>query len=578
MPCASAVECPIARRPGGTRFLRPHTRPHTKRRKRRCGAVCVLSPRLENAGSNPAIGIRKPRKAGLSRNRSVPGYITRDRRFLGELLGVDGAEAEAIYDSGRERCVAFILELAASVERLTAAGELLEERVRGLEAEARRDSRTSSKPPSQDPPKTRQQRRAEARAKAKELLAGEGAERKAGAQEGHKGSGRTLAAEDQVDEIVCHYPLACRGCGRELSTDERRPGGRFGRHQVAELPPISVLVVEHRTHRVRCPDCDAETTAGLPDGIGSSAFGPRLRAAIVTLTARNRISRRGAAELAGEMFGARLSTGSVDAICQHASEVLAGPYEQLRDWVRAQDAVHVDETGWRTAGDSRALWTMSTPQAAIFEIAERCDREQFDDLIGSFPGIIVSDRWPGYEHLDPDRRQVCWSHLQRDFRRHSEGLAEQKSFGERGLALCDRVFAAWRAFQREHHDRARLQAELEPIQAALRDLLQTAGRKSKRTRYHRRFANNLLKVWPALWTFTTHPSVEPTNNPAERALRAPVIHRKLSHGTRSNDGERFAERALSTAATCRQQKRSMFEFITQLLTAHTRGDPLPALT
>lgn len=84
---------------------------------------------------------------------------------------MDRAELEAIYDSGRERCVGFMVELVASVERLTAASELLEERLRRLEDQARRDSRTSSKPPSQDPPKTRQQRRAEARAKAKDLLA-----------------------------------------------------------------------------------------------------------------------------------------------------------------------------------------------------------------------------------------------------------------------------------------------------------------------------------------------------------------------------------------------------------------------
>jgi transposase len=491
---------------------------------------------------------------------------------------VERAEAEAIYDSGRERCVAFILELAASVERLTAAGEGLEERVRRLEAEARRDSRTSSAPPSADPPKTRQARRAEARAKAKELLAREGAKRKAGAQEGHRGAGRRLAPEDRVDEIVAHYPQACRGCGREFGEDERRPGGRFGRHQLAELPPISVLLVEHRTHRLRCPDCRAETTAALPAAIGCSAFGPRLRAAIVTLTARNRISRRAASELAGEMFGAKLSLGSVDAICQHASGVLAGPYERLQEWIRAQDALHIDETGWRTAGESRALWTMTTPQAAIFQIAEHCKREQFDELIGPFPGIVISDRWPGYEHLNAERRQVCWSHLQRDFRRHSEGLAEQKTLGEEGLELTGRVFAAWRAYQHEHHDRARLQTELEPIQSALRALLEDAGRKSKRTRYHRRFANNLLKVWPALWTFLTIEGVEPTNNPAERALRGPVIHRKLSHGTRTDDGERFAERALSAAATCRQQHRSLFQFLTELLTAHSRGDPLPALT
>jgi transposase len=491
---------------------------------------------------------------------------------------MERAEAEAIYDSGRERCVEVMLELAGSVERLREQCERLEDRIRRLEEQARRDSRTSSTPPSQDPPKTRQQRRAQARAKAKELLAREGDKRKAGGQEGHAGAGRRLVSEDQVDEIVEHYPDACQRCGDQFSEDKRRRTGRFGRHQIAELPPISVLLIEHRTRRLRCPRCRAETTAELPAGIASSAFGPRLRPAIVTLTARNRISRRAASELAAEMFGARLSTGSVDAICQYASGLLAGPCQQLRDWICTQDALHVDETGWRTAGDSRALWTLSTPRASIFEIAEHCNREQFDELIGSFSGIVVSDRWPGYEHLDPDRRQVCWSHLQRDFRRHSEGLAEQQTFGEQGLALSGRVFAAWRAFQHEHHEHSRLQAELAPIQTELRALLEDAARTSKRTRLHRRFANNLLKVWPALWTFATVADVEPTNNPAERALRGPVIHRKLSHGTRSNDGERFAERALSAAATCRQQRRSLFEFLTELLTAHSRGDPLPTLT
>ena len=86
---------------------------------------------------------------------------------------MDRAEAEAIYDSGREACVEFILELAGRVEQH-------EERLRRLEEQARQDSRTSSRPPSQDPPKTRAQRRAEARARAKELMRREGEGRERG--------------------------------------------------------------------------------------------------------------------------------------------------------------------------------------------------------------------------------------------------------------------------------------------------------------------------------------------------------------------------------------------------------------
>ena len=484
---------------------------------------------------------------------------------------MERAEAEAIYDSGRDACVQFILDLAARVQQL-------DERLARLEAQTRQDSRTSSKPPSQDPPKTRAQRRAEARAKAKELMRREGEARKPGGQAGHRGAGRELKPEDQVDEIVDHYPDACGGCGREFTARQRRPGWRFGRHQVAELPPISVLWTEHRTHQLRCRHCRARTSALLPQEIAGSAFGPRLQAAIVTLTARHRLSRRGIVELARDLFGVTLSTGAADAICQRASEASAGPHCQLQDWVLDQAAVHVDETGWRTRGEGRALWTATTSEATFLQIAEHCNREQFTALIGSaYAGIVVSDRWNGYSHLDPTRRQVCWSHLQRDFRRHADGLAEQKIFGQQGLELTRRVFCAWRAYQNEHHDRQMLHAQIAPIQTELRALLEQASPKKARNRWHRQFANNLLKVWPALWTFTTSDGIEPTNNPAERALRAPVIHRKVSLGTQSQNGERFAERALSAAATCRLQSRSLFTYLSELLIAHSRGDPFPAL-
>ena len=57
-----------------------------------------------------------------------------------------------------------------------------------------------------------------------------------------------------------------------------------------------------------------------------------------------------------------------------------------------------------------------------------------------------------------------------------------------------------------------------------------------------------------------------------------MIYRKLSLGSQSDDGERFAERALSAAVTCRMQHRSLFAYLSELLAAHTRGDAFPALT
>jgi transposase len=282
-------------------------------------------------------------------------------------------------------------------------------------------------------------------------------------------------------------------------------------------------------------------------------------------------------ELLSELFAVGISVGAIDAICQRTSRLLSGPHERLASQVLGSGAVNVDETGWYLAGENRTMWTAATPQAAIFRIVEDRHRDRLGELLGSdFEGIVTSDRWWAYDLLDPEQRQACWSHLQRDFRFHSEGLAAQQIFGQAGLQLTRRLFETWHAYA-GHQDRSRLAVEMTPIQTELRELLEHATNKSKRHRLFRRFANNLLKLWPALWTFITVPGVTPTNNAAERALRGPVIHRKLSHGNQSDDGERFTERSLSASVTCRLQHRSLLAYLRDLLTAHQTSGALPAL-
>jgi transposase len=380
-----------------------------------------------------------------------------------------------------------------------------------------------------------------------------------------------------MQEVVDHYPEECSGCGRQFPDAEKVPRHRPGRHQVAELPATAVVYSEHRTHRLRCPGCRKRTRARLGI-VGESPFGPCLQAAVVALTARNRISRRDMSELLWELFGVRVSVGAIDAICQRTSCLLAGPHERLASHVLDSGAVNVDETGWLLAGENRTMWTAATAQAAIFRIVCDRHRDRLTELLGpDFHGIVTSDRWWAYDLLDPEQRQACWSHLQRDFRFHSEGLAAQQQFGEAGLALTRRLFETWHAYTEQHLDRDRLAAEMTPVQAELRELLEQAANGSKRHRLHRRFANNLLKLWPALWTFITVPGVSPTNNAAERALRGPVIHRKLSYGNQSDNGERFTERALSASVTCRLQHRSLLAYLRDLLTANQTGGALPAL-
>jgi transposase len=270
--------------------------------------------------------------------------------------------------------------------------------------------------------------------------------------------------------------------------------------------------------------------------------------------------------------------GSVDAILQHAAQTLGEPYEDPPCHVRAAPALNIDETGWRLRGGKRTLWGALTGRAAVFRIAEGRHRREAQVLLGEqFAGVACSDRWWAYDYLDPGQRQLCWAHLVRDLTAHSEGRGAQKQFGAAGLAISKRLFAAWGEF-REDADRERLLESIAPLQEELRALLEEAATKAARNRRHRTFAKNLLKRWPALWSFASVPGVEPTNNHAERGLRGAVIYRKLSLGSQSEEGERTIARLLSASVTCRLQRRSLFAYLSELLTAEIRGDPVPLLS
>lgn len=469
-------------------------------------------------------------------------------------------EAEAIYDAGREVVVEVLLRMDRQVQQLTA-------RVDNLERELAKNSRNSSRPPSSDPPSARKSGKP-ARSKG---VSG----RSQGAQSGHEGRGRELLPSWAVDEVIEHWPSAC-GCGHVFCDEERVGVGDAVRHQIEELPQISTLVIEHRCPRVRCPDCRKAVRADLPAEIASSAFGPRLQAAIAVLSVRNRISRRDAVELTSELFGARISTGTVDAILARAGDALADPYDDLLARVRAAGAVNMDETGWRLKGAQRTLWGAFTSRHAVLKITDSRHEDHAREILDSTTAVITSDRWWAYNHLPVHRRQICWSHLQRDFQAQAEGIGAEHELGQVGLEVCDELFFAFEAFQHTR-DRRQLRRVIARLQRRLKPILRTYSGKKPRYKRTRGLAKNLLKVWPALWTFAKVKGVTPTNNHAERGLRSAVIYRKLSLGSQSDQGETRIARLLSVHTTCRLQARSLFGYLADVLAHHASSTPVPLL-
>jgi transposase len=476
---------------------------------------------------------------------------------------VERAEAEAIYDQGRDVVVAVLLRMDEQIGRLERRVAAQEERIVQLERQVKRSSHNSSQPPSADPPNSPPRR-------------GKGPSgRKQGAQPGHEGAGRELLPTSAVDEVIVHWPSRC-GCGHEFTEHELVAVGKPVRHQIEELPRLAVTVTEHQCPRVRCPGCGERRRAALPAEVVASSFGPRFHAAVAVLSVRNRVSRRDVVELCEQLFGARISAGTVDAILARVADALEEPDADLLERVRGARALNMDETGWRTAGERRALWGAFTDRHAVVRVRADRHENRAKELLGDTRAIVTSDRWWAYSHLPLKRRQICWAHLRRDFKAHAEGLGAENAFGEEGLRVCEELFWSWEIYVHTR-DRAELKRRIRALRREFKPILRTYSGKAPRYKHCRGMARNLLKVWPALWTFADHKGVEPTNNHAERALRGSVIYRKLSLGSQSTDGERRIERLLSVHTTCRLQRRPLHDYLVDALTTHSRGDPAPLL-
>lgn len=429
----------------------------------------------------------------------------------------------------------------------------LERRLGELEERLKLNSRNSSKPPSSDGPA--------GSGKPRKPPTG----RKRGGQRGHKGHHRAATAPEHLDHVVdCPPPAQCLCGGATVMHGEPY------RHQVFEIPPIAPVVTEYRCQGGLCTQCGRYQRAALPAGVPNGQLGPRALALIGTLSSQFHVPQNKLPTLLAEVFGLKFSLGCLSEAHGKVAQGLAAPTDGLHQALLRDPIKHLDETSHQSHGHMMWNWALATSWGATFHIHPSRGKLVAQELLGKTPtGVLVSDRYAAYQWIPVQQRQVCWAHLLRDFRRisHRDGLP-----GVLGRSLLRMAYLLFR-----YHHRKLEGDAYQGLQARMHRVLQRASELSQCTRTANT-CTNLLKIWPALWHFTRDAAVPPTNNLAERALRAVVVRRKISYVTRSGSGMRFVERAFGAVYTCRQQGRSVFQFFCDAITYYYRGaGPPPSL-
>jgi len=450
--------------------------------------------------------------------------------------------------------------LLALVESVKGRIAELECRVGDLEARLKLNSTNSSKPPSSDP----------IGFKRKPPPPPSG--RKRGGQPGHQRAQRRLVPPEKVRSITECRPADCRRCGYLLRGDDPTPLV----HQVAELPKIEPLVDEYRLHRLACPRCGTTTCANLPAGVPTGGFGPYLQAVLAALAGGYRLSKRQVQQMAGDLFGLSIATGMASKLERQSATALEAPYNEVALDVHDAKAVSIDDTPWRQDRDKAQLWVVVTALTTVFTIAAKRSAAVAQALLGSKPNqIVTSDRHSSLQWIDPAWRQVCWSHLARDFQAMIDRGGAGEATGHALLRLSKRMVRWWHRLGDGAVDRQRFRT----IAARLRREVKAALESGQRCGCAKTAATcfEILKVEEGLWTFARVEGIEPTNNASERALRHAVIWRRISGGTDSADGSRFVERMLTVVATCRQQRRNVLDYLSSCFEAQLRGQKVPSL-
>jgi len=353
--------------------------------------------------------------------------------------------------------------------------------------------------------------------------------------------------------------------------------------QVHDLPPMRLLVTEHRAERRRCLQAGCgQVTAGLfPDHVrGPASYGPGLRAVAAYLHAHQHLPYERTAQLLDDVFGAPVSTGTLAAMMAECAKRLDGFLQTVRAQLVGAEVVNFDETGARVAGKLHWVHSASTGTLSLFTVHAKRGTEAMDQagVLPGFTGVAVHDGWSCYGRYEHVTHARCNAHHLRELAGVAE-QSDQRAWAEGMAALL--VEASWAVAraaaagldqldsQRLAHYLRRYDAIVAEGRRANRPPPSPGGNSNKRKgRRKQSKAANLLdrldRHRDEVLRFAVDFRVPFTNNQAERDIRMVKLQQKISGCWRTTRG---AERFLairSYVSTARKQGVEVLDALRQV--------------
>ena len=370
--------------------------------------------------------------------------------------------------------------------------------------------------------------------------------KKPGAKPGHKPYFRPMP--DHIDFVRQVPVLVCPECG-ETKLSNKVQETRIRTYE--DIPVHTPIAIRLEIERRYCRTCQKLVETRVSEVLPGARFSLRVMLIVTWFKIRHRMTEEAIPDVLKTLFRLNISEGEIIHIL-HQVAIAFGPYYQelIKD-IRNAEARNIDETFWRINGENVCLWAFVTKGQTLYRIASSRSHEAPLQMLGRrHKGVDVHDRFSVYKTLarkTKNLQQDCWAHIITN----AEELAY--FYGEEGMHILQVVkdtYAAAKAYNHQGTD-----TDIKRLFQTMADQL---NRVYKSSRCHR-FVVNLLGEKDNLLEFVRNPNVDGTNNRAERALRPPVVARKISGGNRSQRGARNYEILLSVTQTLHQNEQNLVE-------------------
>ena len=374
-----------------------------------------------------------------------------------------------------------------------------------------------------------------------------------GAPKGH--IGYTRHVPERIDCIKNVIPNKCPCCGEKLLGETQEIRSRY----VTDVKLTSKVVnTKYNIHRKYCRNCKKLVESEIPNALSHARFGLKLMLLVMYLKLGLRLPCNKICEYFVDMHDLKISQGEIIVILRQLAVAFGDHYAYLEKIVKLARVKHADSTSWRINGKNYFAWVFIASGVVLYKIRKRNNHKVALVMFGKQHGnVLVVDRHSAFRTLAEKvgfLLQLCWSHILQDSKELSENFGAEGKYVHKKLK---EIFALAKSFEGK--------GQSEHVEALKAEIFLLTQRHYKHSTI-RRFVNNLWKRdVENLFRFVTDSEIDPTNNISERELRALVIIRKISNGSRSIRGANATAMLLSVIQTLRINNKNVLRGLQEVL-------------